>query len=155
MVEAIAEPGSYDPPSAASLHITDAQSLALACRRMRRQAGTSQRAFAVATGVSKTTIALIETCGVDPTLAVLLKLVTTAGAKLQITGLDPTTFVFGIVEEQRDRAERHAPPHRLSDAGFGWWDTSLERPIRKAKHRHQADLITLTSVAAARASMRR
>lgn len=153
--EALADPCSFDPASAAALSITDAASLALACRRLRRQAGMSQRAFAVAAGVSKATITRIETGDVDPTIGLLLKLVSAARARLEITNLDPTSFVFGIVEEQRDRAERHPPPHRLSAAGFGWWDTSLERPLRRAKQRHQSDLATLTAVAAARAKRRR
>jgi hypothetical protein len=83
------------------------------------------------------------------------RLVATAGVGPAVVGLDPTSFVFGIVDDKRDGAGRHAPPHRLSNAGMGWWDTSVNRPVRAAVRAHQADLVTLMSVAAARAQRRR
>jgi transcriptional regulator with XRE-family HTH domain len=149
-----AEPATYDPASRAQLFVTDAESLALASRRMRRNAGLSQRALAAKAGVAKTTIDRIETGALDPTIGTLLKLAAATGAGLAITGLAPTTFIFGIVEEQRDRADRHAPPHRLNKAGFGWWDTSAEPHVRKALTAHKGDLWALVSVAAARAARR-
>jgi len=154
MHAAIAEPGDYDQASASTLPITNAQSLALACRRMRRHANASQRAFAARAGLSKTTVARIETGAIDPSVGVLLKLVAAAGATLTLTGLDPTTFVFGVVENQRDAAGRHAPPHRLSEAGAGWWDPSFRRPVAQALVAHKADISLLVSVVAARDAAR-
>jgi len=148
------EPATYDAASRAELFVTDAESLALACRRMRRYAGLSQRALAAKSGVAKTTIDRIETGAVDPTIGTLLKLIDGTGARLSIGGLEPTTFIFGIVEDQRDRAGRHAPPHRLNNAGFGWWDTSADPHIRKALVSHQADLWALTAVARTRQARR-
>jgi transcriptional regulator with XRE-family HTH domain len=147
---AIAEPADYDPASRSAVFITDPQSLALALRRMRRHMYASQRAFAAAAGVSRTTVARIETCDVDPTVGMLSRLVGAAGLSLAITGLGPTSFMFSIVDRQRDGAGRHAPPHRLSPTGVGWWDPSLKRPIEEAVAAHQADLQALMSVAAAR-----
>jgi transcriptional regulator with XRE-family HTH domain len=117
---------------------------------MRRQAGLSQRALAAKAGVSKTTIERTETGAADPTIATILKLVSAAGAQLQVTDLEATTFIFGIVEDQRDRAGRHAPPHRLSEAGYGWWDTAAEPHVRKALASHAADLSAFAAVARAR-----
>ena len=154
MLAAIAEPADYDPASASTLVISDAQSLALACRRMRRQAKVSQRAFAARTGVSKTTVARIETGVVDPTIGLVVRLARAAGVALAITGLEPTSFVFGVVDDKRDGAGRHAPPHRLSDAGAGWWDPSFKRPVERAIAAHQADIALLASVASARARQR-
>src|SRR4051812_46300040 len=74
MYAAIAEPADYDSASASTVLITDEWSLALASRRMRRHARASQRAFAVAAGLSKTTVARIETGAVDPTVGVLLRM---------------------------------------------------------------------------------
>jgi transcriptional regulator with XRE-family HTH domain len=155
MEQTIAEPANYDPMSGPAVTIFDAESLAMACRRLRRQVRLSQRAFAAAAGVSKTTIARIETRQVDPTIGLVARLAATAGVQLEITGLTPTSFVFGVVERKRDAADRHAPPHRLTDAGYGWWDRSYQRPIREAKQRHQADLLLLSAVAQARARRRR
>ena len=150
-VAVLVEPASYDAASRAELFITDTESLALACRRMRRHAGLSQRALAAKSGVAKTTIERIETGMTDPTIGTLLRLASASGARLTLAGLDPTTFYFGVVEDQRDRAGRHAPPHRLSQAGFGWWDTSAEQHVRRALTKHEGDLWALASVAAARA----
>ena len=150
----LAEPANYDTASRSELFITDAESLALACRRMRRHAGLSQRALAAKSGVAKTTIDRIEVGAVDPTISTLLKLAQVTGATLAFGGLEPTTFIFGIVENQRDRAGRHAPPHRLSKAGFGWWDISAAPHVRRALTAHEGDLWALTSVAAARARIR-
>ena len=145
-----AEPATYDAASRAGLFITDAESLALAMRRLRRHAGLSQRGLAAKSGVAKTTIDRIETNDLDPTIGTFLKLTAAAGAWLGLGGLDPTTFIFGIVDEQRDRASRHAPPHRLSKAGFGWWDTSAAPHIRRPLTKHDGDMWALISVARAR-----
>ena len=150
----LAEPANYDAASRPELSITDAESLALAFRRMRRHAGLSQRALAAKSGVAKTTIDRIETGKVDPTVATLLKLTRAAGARLSVSDLDPTTFIFGIVENQRDRAGRHAPPHRLSKAGFGWWDTTAAPHVRRALACHEGDIAALVAVAAARSRLR-
>ena len=154
MESVLAEPANYDAASRSELFITDAESLALACRRMRRHAGLSQRALAARSGVAKTTIDRIEVGAVDPTIGTLLKLARATGSKLAFSGLEPTTFIFGIVENQRDRAGRHAPPHRLNKAGFGWWDISAAPHVRRALTAHEGDIWAMTSVAAARARIR-
>jgi transcriptional regulator with XRE-family HTH domain len=151
----LAEPERIDPLSGPTIEIATAQDLAIACRRMRRQAGCSQRAFAARADVSKTTIERIETCEVDPAVGLVARLASTAGVQLAVTGLDPTSFLFSIVDDQRDGAGRHAPPHRLSPAGTGWWDPSLRRPIREAVFAHRADMVLLMSTAAARSKRRR
>lgn len=152
MYASIAEPGDYDPASASSLPITDAESLALACRRMRRHAKASQRAFAAKAGVSKTTIGRIETGDIDPSIGLVMRLAKAADLTLTLSGLEPTSFIFGIVETKRDGAGRHAPPHRLSKTGAGWWDTSSKHAVERALVTHQADISMLISVAAARAA---
>jgi transcriptional regulator with XRE-family HTH domain len=129
--------------------------LALAMRRIRRHAGLSQRALAAKAGVSAATVARIETGSVDPTLATLLRLLAAAGVTLTVTGLEPTTFAFGIVEGHRDAAGRRPPPHRLSNAGFGGWDTSLGSALRRARIAHESDLAVLSSAALARRLRRR
>lgn len=151
---AIAEPAKYDDASGSQVVLTGLESLALASRRMRRQAGLSQRGMAAKAEVSKTTIAKIETATVDPTVGTVVRLAAASGAQLVVAGLEPTTFVFGLIEQKRDRADRHAPPHRLSSAGLGYWDTSLERALARATRSHQADLTLLMAVAAARAAAR-
>jgi transcriptional regulator with XRE-family HTH domain len=132
------------------LAVTDDESVGLVCRRLRRQSGLSQRALARKAGVAAATIARIETGATDPTVGTLVRLATAAGARVEVTGLDATPFVFGITETKRDRGGRRPPPHRLSDSGLGWWDTSLGPVIGAAILRHQADLTLLMSVAAAR-----
>lgn len=153
--EILSEPERLDPLSGPTVLIATAQDLAIACRRMRRQAGCSQRAFAARADVSKTTIERIETCEVDPAIGLVARLAACAGVDLALTGLDPTSFLFSIVDDQRDRAGRHAPPHRLSNAGTGWWDPSLRRPVREAVFAHRADMTLLMSTAAARSRRRR
>src|SRR3954470_1315538 len=102
--EVLAEPARLDPLSGPTILLATAQDLAIACRRMRRQAGCSQRAFAASADVSKTTIERIETCEVDPAIGLVARLAATAGVHIAVTGLDPTSFLFSIVDGQRDGA---------------------------------------------------
>jgi transcriptional regulator with XRE-family HTH domain len=59
------------------------------CVLARRQAGLSQRALAAATGVSPSTIARIEKGRMEPTVALLARLVDACGLELRLS-LAPT-----------------------------------------------------------------
>jgi transcriptional regulator with XRE-family HTH domain len=154
MAEVLAEPATYDPASRAEILLTDPASIGLALRRARRHARLSQRALAARAAVAATTVARIETGQADPTVRTLTKLLAAAGLALTVTGLEPTTFAFGIVDDKRDVGGRRPPPHRLSEAGRGYWDTSAATPIQQAISAHLGDLRFLAGVAALRASRR-
>jgi transcriptional regulator with XRE-family HTH domain len=154
MAALLAEPARYDPASASEVDITDADSLALALRRARRHARLSQRALAARAGVSASAVARIETGTADPGIRTVVRLLTAAGVHLRVTGLEPTTFVFGIIERKRDAAGRHPPAHRLSEAGSGWWDTSPAAAIRHAISANLEDIRLLAGVAALRGRRR-
>jgi transcriptional regulator with XRE-family HTH domain len=55
------------------------------CVLARRQAGLSQRALAAATGVSPSTIARIEKGRMEPTVALLTRLVEACGLELRLS----------------------------------------------------------------------
>lgn len=55
------------------------------CLSARRRAGLSQRALAAATGVSPSTIARIEKGRMEPTLALLTRLVDACGLELRLS----------------------------------------------------------------------
>ena len=154
MAAVLAEPAQYDAASRAELVLDGPAALGLALRRARRHAGLSQRALARRAGLASTTVARIETGAADPTVRTLIRLLAAAGLELVVTGLDPTTFAFGIVEDKRDAAGRHPPVHRLSEAGTGYWDTSPTAAARRAIEAHLADLRFLTGVAGLRARRR-
>ena len=59
------------------------------CLLARRQAGLSQRALAAATGVSPSTIARIEKGRMEPTVALLTRLVEACGLELRMSVAKP------------------------------------------------------------------
>lgn len=59
------------------------------CLLARRQAGISQRALAAATGVSPSTIARIEKGRMEPTVALLTRLVEACGLELRMSLVEP------------------------------------------------------------------
>lgn len=59
------------------------------CLLARRHAGLSQRALAAATGVSPSTIARIEKGRMEPTLALLTRLLDTCGLELRMSVVAP------------------------------------------------------------------
>jgi transcriptional regulator with XRE-family HTH domain len=59
------------------------------CLLARRQAGLSQRALAAATGVSPSTIARIEKGRMEPTVALLTRLVEACGLELRMSVAEP------------------------------------------------------------------
>lgn len=67
---------AYVPPGSAAYAI---------CLSARRRAGLSQRALAAATGVSPSTIARIEKGRMEPTLALLTRLVDACGLELRLS----------------------------------------------------------------------
>ena len=60
------------------------------CLLARQRAGLSQRALAAATGVSASTIARIEKGRMEPTLALLTRLVDACGLELRMSLAAPT-----------------------------------------------------------------
>jgi transcriptional regulator with XRE-family HTH domain len=154
MAAVLAEPAQYDAASRAEIVLDGPQSLGLALRRARRQAGLCQRGLARRGGVASTTVARIETGAADPTVGTLVRLLAAADLELAVTGLEPSTFVFGIVENQRDARGRRPPVHRLSEAGTGYWDRSVGAAVRRAIDVHLADLRLLNAVAGLRAQRR-
>ena len=150
----LAEPAGYDPASAAEVVVSDYESLALALRRARRHAKVSQRVLAARAGVAASTVARLELGTTDCGVRTLIRLLNGAGVHLAVTGLQPTTFPFGIVEDKRDARGRRPPPHRLSEAGLGYWDPSKAAAIRQAVSAHASDYSLLLGVAALRASRR-
>jgi len=150
MLEAMAEVTRFDPESRAELPIMTADELSVACRRARRHAGLSQRAWAAKAGVAASTVDRIESCAVDASIGTVTRLFGAVGLTVTLTGLEPTTFPFGVVEDLRDRGERRAPPHRVRDSGFGWWDPTYTRAFQRAQVGHQATLGFLIATARAR-----
>jgi transcriptional regulator with XRE-family HTH domain len=59
------------------------------CLLARREAGLSQRALAAATGVSPSTIARIEKGRMEPTVALLTRLVEACGLELRMSVAKP------------------------------------------------------------------
>jgi transcriptional regulator with XRE-family HTH domain len=59
------------------------------CLLARRDAGLSQRALAAATGVSPSTIARIEKGRMEPTVALLTRLVEACGLELRMSVAEP------------------------------------------------------------------
>jgi transcriptional regulator with XRE-family HTH domain len=59
------------------------------CLLARRQAGLSQRALAAATGVSPSTIARIEKGRMEPTVALLTRIVEACGLELRMSVAEP------------------------------------------------------------------
>jgi len=59
------------------------------CLLARRQAGMSQRALAAATGVSSSTIARIEKGRMEPTVALLTRIVEACGLELRLSVANP------------------------------------------------------------------
>jgi transcriptional regulator with XRE-family HTH domain len=66
------------------------------CLLARRQAGLSQRALACATGVSPSTIARIEKGRMEPTVALLTRLVEACGLELRMIIANPRMATRGL-----------------------------------------------------------
>jgi len=69
--------------------VTQSSSAYAICLLARRQAGLSQRALAAATGVSPSTIARIEKGRMEPTVALLTRLIEACGLELRMTVAKP------------------------------------------------------------------
>jgi transcriptional regulator with XRE-family HTH domain len=69
--------------------VTQGSSAYAICLLARRQAGLSQRALAAATGVSPSTIARIEKGRMEPTVALLTRLVAACGLELRMSVAEP------------------------------------------------------------------
>lgn len=83
------------------------------CLLARRRAGLSQRALAAATGVSPSTVARIEKGRMEPTLAVLTRLVEACGLELRLS-LGPATGQSGRARGTLSVEERLAENDRLA-----------------------------------------
>lgn len=77
------------PASIYAYRVKQASSAYAICLLARRQAGLSQRALATATGVSPSTIARIEKGRMEPTVALLTRLVEACGLELRMTVAKP------------------------------------------------------------------
>jgi transcriptional regulator with XRE-family HTH domain len=72
------------------------------CLSARRRAGLSQRALAAATGVSPSTVARIEKGRMEPTLALLTRLVEACGLELRLVLSGPESR---LSDDQRRAGE--------------------------------------------------
>lgn len=85
-------PNTSTSADAASIHaysVNHGSSSYAVCLLARRQAGLSQRALAAATGVSPSTIARIEKGRMEPTVALLTRLVEACGMELRMSVAKP------------------------------------------------------------------
>lgn len=89
------------------------------CLLARRRAGLTQRALAAATGVSPSTIARIERGRMEPTLALLTRLVDGCGLELRLS-LAPAPATRSTdalsVEDRLRENDRLAALHRFGEA---------------------------------------
>ena len=89
------------------------------CLLARRQAGLSQRELAATTGVSPSTIARIEKGRMEPTVALLTRLVEACGLELRMSVAKPRLSDRLqpplSVEERLKENDRLAALHRLGE----------------------------------------
>jgi Predicted transcriptional regulator with C-terminal CBS domains len=85
------------------------------CLLARREAGLSQRALAAVTGVSPSTIARIEKGRMEPTVALLTRIVEACGLELRLSlasPVQPAPEPLGVEERLREN-DRLAVLHRI------------------------------------------
>lgn len=112
------------------------------CRAVRRRADASQREMAHRTGLSRSTIARIESGRLVPSLAVLSRLLTEAG--LVLVAVDPDGRVVAPMadppgDDLRDGAGKRYPSHldTIVDPGPGEWWASIYGMARPPETCHR------------------
>lgn len=116
--------GGVDPPEPPAPYVDGAAVPGL-IRRVRRLADLSQRELARTAGVSRSTVARIESGELVPSLGMLLRLL--GVARLSLVAVDQTGRVVQPMEvwdDTRDGADRRFPAHLdlIPDPrGGDWW----------------------------------
>jgi len=99
--------------------VHDGSSAYAICLLARRHAGLSQRGLAAATGVSPSTIARIEKGRMEPTLALLSRLVEACGLELRTSVVEPRLPIRDrtplSVEERLRENDRLTALYRLGE----------------------------------------